>query len=138
MGDLEVANPTAPASMASATMARIRAISSPVAGRSVDSAPMTSRRSGVWPIMAATLMAGSRASTASRYSGKVAKGQSSPSPARSAAALMPSTFSSVRMISSRWSARVGATPKPQLPITTVVTPCQGDTVSIRSHRTWAS
>ncbi len=138
VGDLEVAKPTAPASMASATMARMRAISSSVAARSVDSAPMTSRRTGVWPIMAATLMAGPRASTASRYCGKVSKGHSSPSPAASAAALMPSTFSSVRMIRSRWSGRVGATPKPQLPMTTVVTPCHGDTVIIRSHSTWAS
>ncbi len=99
---------------------------------------MTSRRTGVWPIMAATLMAGPRASTASRYWGNDSKGQSSPSPARRAAALMPSTFSRVRMMSSRLAGRVGATPKPQLPMTTVVTPCQGDTVIIRSHSTWAS
>ena len=34
--------------------------------------------------------------------------------------------------------RVGATQKPQLPMTTVVTPCQGEMVSIRSHITCAS
>ena len=39
---------------------------------------------------------------------------------------MPSTFSSVRMMRSRWVGRVGATEKPQLPITTVVTPCHGE------------
>ena len=42
------------------------------------------------------------------------------------------------MIILRWISRVGATPKPQLPITVVVTPCQGEMVSIRSHRIWAS
>ena len=35
-------------------------------------------------------------------------------------------------------ALVGATPKPQLPITVVVTPCHGEMVSMRSHRIWAS
>ncbi len=138
VGDFDVAKPTAPASMASATMARIRAISSVVAARSVDSSPITLSRTGVWPIMAPTLIAGWRASSASRYSGNDSKGHCSPSPARSAAALMPSTFSSVRTMRSRCSARVGATPKPQLPITTVVTPCQGETVIMRSHSTWAS
>ena len=43
---------------------------------------------------------------------------------------MPSTFSSVRR-SVAVPARVGATPKPQLPITTEVTPCQGEMVSMR-------
>ena len=51
---------------------------------------------------------------------------------------MPSTFSSVCMISSRWTAVVGATPKPQLPITDVVTPCHGEIVSMRSQNTCAS
>ena len=55
--------------MASATMARMAATSSGVASRSVLSVPITARRTGVWPIMEATLMAGCRASTASRYSG---------------------------------------------------------------------
>ena len=83
-------------------------------------------------------MAGPRASTASRYSGNVSNGHCSPSPARSASALMPSTFSSVRTMRSRCAGRVGATPKPQLPMTTVVTPCHGDTVSMRSQKIWAS
>ncbi len=61
------------------------ATSSAVASRSVLSVPMTHRRTGVCPIIDATLMAGPRASTASRYSGKVSNGHSSPSPARSAA-----------------------------------------------------
>ena len=32
----------------------------------------------------------------------------------------------------------GATPTPQLPMTTVVTPCQGELVSSGSQATWAS
>src|SRR4029453_2001723 len=76
--------------------------------------------------------------TAARYWGNVSKGQASPSPASRASRLMPSTFSSVRTMSPRWSGRVGATPKPQLPITTVVTPCHGEIGSIRSHITCAS
>jgi hypothetical protein len=34
--------------------------------------------------------------------------------------------------------RTGAKPTPQFPITTVVTPCQLDGVSIGSHVTWPS
>ena len=71
-------------------------------------------------------MAQPTVSRASRYSGNVSKGQSAPRPARSAVTDMPSTFSSVRMMRSRCVGRVGATEKPQLPITTVVTPCHGE------------
>ena len=39
---------------------------------------------------------------------------------------------------SRCSGRVGAMPKPQLPITTLVTPCQLDGVRSPSQRIWAS
>ena len=39
---------------------------------------------------------------------------------------------------SRCSGRVGATPKPQLPMTTLVTPCQLDGVRSPSQRIWAS
>ena len=128
----------APASIASRTSFFIAAISSAVAARSVDSSPMTYRRSGVWPNRAATLIAEPRFSSASRYCGKVSNGQFMPRPASRASRLMPSTFSSVCMISLRWIALVGATPKPQLPITVVVTPCQGEMLSMRSHRIWAS
>jgi len=92
----------------------------------------------VWPTSAPTLIAVPRRSSAPRYSGKVSNGQSGPIPARSASSDMPSTFSSVRMISSRCAGRVGATPKPQLPITTLVTPCQGEIVHMRSQKTCAS
>jgi hypothetical protein len=51
---------------------------------------------------------------------------------------MPSTFSSVRRIRSRSAGRVGAIPKPQFPITTLVTPCHDDGVRARSQKTWAS
>ncbi len=51
---------------------------------------------------------------------------------------MPSTFSSVRMTTSRPSGRHGATPNPQLPMTTLVTPCHVDGVTSGSHSTWAS
>ena len=71
-----------------------------------------------------------------RYSGKVSKVQSMP--ATRASNAMPSTFSSVRAMVSRCSGRVGAMPNPQLPMTTLVTPCQHDGVRSGSHRTWAS
>ena len=128
----------APASMASRISFFMARISSAVAARSVNSSPMTYILSGVWPNSAATLIDEPRFSSVSRYCGKVSNGQLSPSPDWSASRLMPSTFSSVCMISLRWIAFVGATPKPQLPITVVVTPCQGDIVSMRSHRICAS
>jgi len=39
---------------------------------------------------------------------------------------------------SRASGRHGATPTPQFPVTTVVTPCQDEQVIIGSQATWAS
>ena len=68
----------------------------------------------------------------------VSNGQRSPTPARMASIDMPSTFSSVRRMSSRWDGRVGAMAKPQLPITTVVTPCHGEMLSMRSQNTCTS
>ncbi len=108
--------------------------SSALAARS--SPPSTNSRSGVWPMKAPTLRRLARPSSAARYSGKVSKHQSMP--ASRASVDMPSTFSSVRTIVSRCSGRVGATPNPQLPMTTLVTPCQLDGVRSPSHRTWAS
>ncbi len=83
--------------------------------------------------MTATFSFGPVRSTASRYSGKVSKVQ--PMPANSASTDMPSTFSSVRAIVSRPSGRVGAIPNPQLPITTVVTPCHDEGVRSGSQST---
>ena len=134
----DVANPIAPASMAPRTIDFISAISSAVAARSVAASPITHRRTGVWPIRTPTLMATPRVSMASRNSGNVWNGQLVPSPASSAATLMPSTFSRVRTIRFRCAGRVGATPKPQLPITAVVTPCHGEILNMRSHMTCAS
>ena len=54
--DTDVAKPTAPASMASATMPFISATSAGVAARSVASSPITDRRTGVCPTMTATLI----------------------------------------------------------------------------------
>ncbi len=85
---------------------------------------------------AATLSRLGRSSRARRYSGNVSKHQSMP--ASRASIDMPSTFSSVRTTMSRCSGRVGAIPKPQLPITTLVTPCQLDGVRSPSHSTCAS
>ena len=42
------------------------------------------------------------------------------------------------MARSRSSGRHGANPKPQLPITTLVTPCQPDMVHHGSQKTWLS
>jgi hypothetical protein len=86
--------------------------------------------------MTATFSFGPARSTASRYSGKVSNVQGMP--ANSASTDMPSTFSSVLAIVSRPTGRVGAIPNPQLPITTVVTPCHEEGVRLGSHSTWAS
>ena len=42
------------------------------------------------------------------------------------------------MMRSRWDGRQGAIVKPQLPITTVVTPRAVDGVAKASHVSWAS
>ncbi len=92
----------------------------------------------MWPTSTATLIAVPRRSMASRYSGNVSNGHAVPQPASSEARLMPSTFSSVRSTSRRWAGWVGAIPKPQLPMTTVVTPCHGEIESRGSQRICAS
>ena len=43
-----------------------------------------------------------------------------------------------RLLAAVCEGRVGAMPKPQLPITTLVTPCHGEQVSMRSQNTCAS
>ena len=57
VGDFEVAKPSAPARSASRTSARMAAISSAVASRSLASSPSTCSRTGVWPTSAPTLIA---------------------------------------------------------------------------------
>ncbi len=50
-----------------------------------------------------------------------------------------SSTPSISSISSSWSiVRTGAKPTPQLPITTVVTPCQDDGTSRSSQVAWPS
>ena len=51
---------------------------------------------------------------------------------------MSSTCWRVRPISDRCSGRHGAIENPQLPATTLVTPCQDEGVSAGSQNTWAS
>ena len=75
-------------------------------------------------------------STASRYSGNVSQPHWIPSD--SAAPGMSSTPSISPISQSCLSGCTGAKPTPQLPITTVVTPCQHDGVSIGSHVIWPS
>ena len=126
----EVLNPRAPASIPSATRRPMRSISSgvgPRRGRRLGR-PSRSRaprrgapgRRGRWPR--------GRRSRASRYSGKVSHSQVMPS--CSAVPGMSST-PSIRATSHSWrSGRTGAKPTPQLPMTTVVTPCQRDGLSV--------
>ena len=75
-------------------------------------------------------------SSASRYSGKLSQSQSMPS--WSAVPGMSSTPSISSMRKPSAPGRTGAKPTPQLPITTVVTPCQLDGVSSGSQVTWPS
>ena len=75
-------------------------------------------------------------STASRYSGKVSQRQSMP--AIIASLGMSSTASRHSANHSLASGLHGASAKPQLPITTVVTPCQHEQLPSGSQATWAS
>ena len=68
----------------------------------------------------------------SRYSGKVT--QSHGIPAAIVVARTASLRSSVSIARSRSSGATGAKPKPQLPITTDVTPCQPDIVHHGSQK----
>ena len=72
----------------------------------------------------------------SRYSEKVSHCQSMPSAMASAA--MSSARSRLRTTRCRSSHRLGASVKPQLPITTLVTPCQQEQVPSGSQQTCAS
>jgi hypothetical protein len=81
-------------------------------------------------------MARGNASTASRYSGK--DSQLNGTPSASAVPGMSSTPSITLMRNSWRSGRTGAKPTPQLPMTTVVTPCHDDGLIAGSHTTWPS
>ncbi|CFN99236.1 Uncharacterised protein [Bordetella pertussis] len=111
--------------MASAARLRIRAMSSGVAisSRSARS-PMTYTRSAACGSCAQKSMSCSIRSVARRKSGNVSQAQSSPSCSAMPGMSSTPSISSIRL--PRSAARTGANPTPQLPITTVVTPCQLD------------
>ena len=129
-------NPMAPAARASASPARIWASSPAVAPRSDAAGPITWRRSAEWPARKPMLIAGADRSTAARYSPKERHLNSSPS--SSASRGMASTRDSRPTRKSAADGSTGAREMPQLPATTVVTPCRGDGESDGSHRTCAS
>ena len=79
-----------------------------------------------WARTRARTSARGRASIASRYCGNVSQLHWMPS--ASAEPGMSSTLSISEISQSRRSGRAGAKPTPQLPITSVVTPCQHEGV----------
>ena len=129
-------SPTAPAAIASRTAAAIRSISSSDAARSHAAAPITYWRIAEWPTSAPTFTHRPPRSSASRYSPKLSK--SHRMPFCIASSDMPSTYWSMRIIVSRSPVRHGAIVKPQLPVTTVVTPCQEEQDASGSQVSWAS
>ena len=133
-----VEKPSAPASMPARTMAAIASMSSAVAGslRAPALAHHVAAHGAVGHLGAEVhhVAAARRARRGTRGS--------SPSPTRcrrdSAAPGMSSTPSISPMSHSCRSGATGAKPTPQLPITTVVTPCQHDGVSCSSQVAWPS
>ena len=98
--------------------------------------PITYARTAPCGTCVPTSMTRGMVSSASRYSGKVSQPQVMPS--LSAVPGMSSTPSMSWMSQSSWPGRTGAKPTPQLPMTTVVTPCQHDGDSSGSHVTCPS
>ena len=76
------------------------------------------------------------ARNAAMYSPKLSNSQRTP--ARNASRSMPSTTERLRRMRSRTGGAAGAIPNPQLPITVVVTPSDGDGDSVRSQVICAS
>ena len=115
----------------------MRAMSSSVAGSlAAPRSPITYARSAPCGTCTATSSARGMRSSASMYSGTDC--QSHGMASRRLAPGMPSTPSISPMSQSWRSGAAGAKPTPQLPITTVVTPCHSDGVSSGSHVTWPS
>ena len=77
-----------------------------------------------------------RLCAAAIYSGKLTHSQVIPLESTSKG--MPSTLTRSQVAISRASGRQGAITTPQLPITTVVTPCQQEEVRGGSQQIWAS
>ena len=93
--------------------------------------PMTYARTAPWGIWVPTSTVQRRRSSASRYSRNVSHSHSIPS--ASAVPGMSST-PSMRPMSHSWrSGAAGANPTPQLPMTSVVTPCHDDGASSGSQ-----
>ena len=100
------------------------------------STPATYMYSGASGTNAITLTPLGVRSTLSRNCGKVSQSQGMPACiVFSGTASFRETASIAR---SRSSGRHGAKPKPQLPMTTLVTPCHPDIVHHGSQKTWLS
>ena len=127
-----VEKPRAPATTASRTMAAIASMSAGVAGSLLaPRSPMTYARTAPWGTWVPTSSTNDRRSRASRNSGKVSHSHTRPS--LRAAPGMSSTPSISPINQSCRSGAAGANPTPQLPMTSVVTPCQHDGDSCGSH-----
>ena len=136
-GENEDANPAAPARIASRTIAFILDNSSSVGrARTEASSPITAVRMVEWPASTPTLAQGRTRSSMSRYWPKVSNSQRVP--CTSASRSMPSTTDRFFSIVSRCFAGHGAMPKPQFPITAVVTPSDTEGESVGSQVICAS
>ena len=132
-----VEKPTAPASIASRTRAAMAAISTAVASAlAPPRSPITYARTAPCGTSALTSSTRGRRSSSSRYSGNVSQFHVMPS--ASAVPGMSSTPSMSWISQSCRSGCAGANPTPQLPITTVVTPCQLDGDTSGSQVAWPS
>ena len=124
----EVLTPSAPARMASAVRRRICDRSSAEGGSwPAARSPITNTRSAECGSWAATSTSKLRASSASRYWGKVSQFQGRPSVITTSGTSSTPSMTLTRM--SRCSGLQGAKPTPQLPMTTEVTPCPDDGAS---------
>ena len=134
MRDVEM--PSAPASMPARAMSTIAARSSAVATPVPARSPITYARTAACGTCVPTSIMRGRSASASRYSGNDSHRQSMPS--HSAVPGMSSTPSMSSTSSCSPPGCTGANPTPQLPTTTVVTPCQHDGPSCESHVAWPS
>ena len=130
-------HPHPPASIASTTSWHICSSSSSLARISLAlSMPMTYWYSGASGTSDITFTPFGIRSMLSRNSGNVSQSQGMP------ARIVFSGTASLRdrlSIARSWSSsRQGAKPKPQLPMTTLVTPCQPDIVHHGSQKIWLS
>ncbi len=119
-----VDQPHAPASIASCSSSRISACSASVGMRPAfaSSRPITQVSIGPMPMYGSTLTDFGARSTLSRNSGYVTQSHGMPSSMQLIGTA--SLRLTVNIARSRASGLTGAKEKPQLPITTDVTPCQ--------------